>query len=248
MSLPQPDKSSASVQAMFDDIAHSYDLLNGLLSAKQDKLWRARAAKRLCVRRGERVLDLCCGTGELTRELARQSPRSEVIGADFSPKMLDIARGDSPPFVKYIEADALDLPFQNEEFDALSVAFGVRNFEDTRRGLREMRRVLKPNGRLLVLEFMRPTSPALAGFFGLFNALLAPLGRIISRHATAYNYLPQSVGGFYSRREFEILLHEEGFADVRSFNHTLGIATAFVARKKAQPEDEPLALPKLQNA
>lgn len=232
MSLPQPDKSSAAVQAMFDDIAHSYDLLNGLLSANQDKLWRHRAVKRLNVRRGERVLDLCCGTGALSRELARQAPGAQVVGADFSAKMLDIARRDSNPKIEYVEADALNLPFQSEEFDALSVAFGVRNFEDTRLGLREMNRVLKLGGRLLVLEFMRPTSPMLAQFFGLFNMLLAPVGRTVSHHATAYNYLPQSVGGFYSRREFELLLCEEGFGNVRSFNHTFGVATAFLAQKQ----------------
>lgn len=231
MSLPQPDKSSASVRAMFDDIAHSYDLLNSLLSANQDHLWRVRAAKRLNVRRGERALDLCCGTGALTRELARQTPDACVIGADFSLKMLDIARHDSNSRIQYLEANALDLPFQNQEFDALSVAFGVRNFEDTRRGLGEMNRVLKPGARLLVLEFMRPTSPALARFFSLFNTLFAPLGRALSHHATAYNYLPQSIGGFYSRREFEQLLREEGFWNIRSFDHSLGIATAFLAQK-----------------
>lgn len=234
MSQPQPDKSSASVKAMFDDIAHSYDLLNGLLSANQDTLWRARSAKRLCVRRGERVLDLCCGTGELTRELARQTPEAQVIGADFSPKMLDIARRDSPSSIRYIEADALDLPFQNDEFDALSVAFGARNFENTRAGLREMNRVLQPNGRVLVLEFMRPTSPLLGRFFGIFNTLFAPVGRLVSHHATAYTYLPQSVGGFYSRREFEQLLREEGFVNIRSFDHTFGVATAFLAQKRAK--------------
>ncbi len=217
---------------MFDDIAPTYDLLNGLLSGNQDAIWRRRAAKRLCVRRGERVLDLCCGSGELTRELARQAPDAAITGADFSPRMLDIARAkdDLHP---YIEADALELPFADGEFDAVSVAFGVRNFEDTRRGIQEINRVLRPGGRLLVLEFMRPTSPALARFFGMFNTLLAPVGRVISHHASAYNYLPQSVGGFYSRREFARLLQEENFADVRSFQHTFGIATAFLARKAA---------------
>ncbi len=234
MSLPQPDKSSVSVRAMFDDIAHSYDLLNGLLSANQDKLWRLRAAKRLNVRRGERVLDLCCGTGALSRKLARQTPDAHIVGADFSPRMLDIARHDSNPKIEYIEANALEMPFGNEEFDALSVAFGVRNFEDTRLGLREMNRVLKSDGRLLVLEFMRPTSPLVSRFFSLFNTLLAPVGRTISHHETAYNYLPQSVGGFYSRREFEQLLREEGFVNIRSFDHTFGVATAFLAQKRAK--------------
>ncbi|BCM89785.1 demethylmenaquinone methyltransferase [Abditibacteriota bacterium] len=230
MNLPQPDKSSAAVRAMFDDIAPTYDLLNGLLSANQDALWRYRAAKRLCVRKGERVLDLCCGTGDLTREIARQAPGSEVMGADFSSQMLDIARRKDASH-QYMEADALALPFGDGEFNAVSVAFGVRNFEDTGRGLREIARVLKPGGRLLVLEFMRPTNPALGRFFGVFNAALAPLGRVISKHSTAYNYLPQSVGGFYSKGEFAQLLGKQGFRDVRSFDHSFGIASSFLARK-----------------
>ena len=228
--LPQPDKSSASVRAMFDDIAPTYDLLNRLLSANQDALWRYRATKRLCVRRGERVLDLCCGTGDLTREIARQSPNTEVTGADFSPQMLSIARRKDDKH-EYIEADALALPFEDGEFDAVAVAFGVRNFEDTRRGVREIARVLKPAGRLLVLEFMRPTNPAVGRFFGLFNTMLSPMGRLISHHSTAYNYLPQSVTGFYSKPEFARLLKEEGFRDVRVFDHTFGIASSFLARK-----------------
>ncbi len=230
MNLPHPDKSGASVRQMFDDIAPTYDLLNGLLSANQDALWRHRAVKRLCLRSGERALDLCCGSGALTRELSRQAPRAEVVGADFSSQMLDIARRKDT-LHDYIEADALALPFESESFDAVSVAFGVRNFENTKRGLDEIARVLKPKGRLLVLEFMRPTNPLLSRFFGVFNAAFAPLGRTVSHHSTAYNYLPQSVSGFYSKAEFARLLREEGFQDVRAFDHSLGIATSFLARK-----------------
>lgn len=230
MSQPQLDKSGASVRAMFDEIAPTYDLLNGLLSANQDALWRYRSVKRLGVRKNERVLDLCCGTGDMTRELARQSPKSEIIGADFSRAMLAVARNKDRDH-NYLEADALALPFEDAHFDVVTIAFGVRNFEDTPRGIKEIARVLKPSGRLLVLEFMRPNSPLVGRFFGSFNVILSPLGRLVSHHSTAYNYLPQSVEGFYSRREFTRLLRSEGFTNIRMFEHSIGIASSFLAQK-----------------
>ncbi len=220
---------------MFSDIAGRYDLLNHLLSANQDKIWRRRAVARFCPRAGEEILDLCCGTGDLTLEIARQQPKCRVFGGDFAVPMLQLAQSKTPHSARrtshFLAADALQLPFCDQKFDAAAVAFGVRNFEDTRRGLEELRRVVKPDGRLLVLEFMRPTSPLVQRFFGLFNAVFAPFARRVSGHATAYNYLPQSVGGFFTRREFEKLLRETGWENVRSFQHSGGIATSFLARR-----------------
>ena len=214
---------------MFGEIAPTYDLLNHLLSAGQDIRWRRRAIARLCPRAGERVLDLCCGTGDSTREIARQQPNCEVVGADFALPMLEVARAKNLPALAC--ADALQLPFGDATFDATMAAFGARNFADTRAGIAEMLRVTKPGGRLMILEFMRPTSLALARGAGASNFLLAPLGRAISRHGSAYNYLPQSIGGFYSRAEFCDLLRATGWTNVRSFDHSLGVATSFVATR-----------------
>jgi len=225
------DKSSASVQTMFDDISGTYDLLNHVLSGNQDVRWRRRAISLLCPRRGERILDLCCGTGDLTKEIKRQQTICDVVAADFSLGMLQIAAKKSIPDL--VNADALNLPFEDESFDGVSVAYGVRNFEDTKRGMEEIFRVLKPNGRVMVLEFMRATSPLVQKSFGAFNVLLAPLGRRISGHGSAYDYLPQSIGGFYTRGEFEVLLNEVGFQNIRSFDYSLGISSAFIAQKLA---------------
>lgn len=216
---------------MFGDIAGTYDLLNHLLSFNQDRLWRRRAVARLRPRRGELILDLCCGTGDSTREIRRKQPQCHVVGADFAVPMLQIAQTKKLP--QLVAADALRLPFSNNSFDAVFVAFGARNFEDTTNGIAEIRRVLKPGGRLLVLEFMRPTSLWLQKAFGAFNWVQAPLGRALSGHASAYNYLPQSIGGFHTRAEFENLLCESGFCGVRSFNHSAGIATSFLGCKTA---------------
>jgi demethylmenaquinone methyltransferase / 2-methoxy-6-polyprenyl-1,4-benzoquinol methylase len=229
------DKSSQSVQAMFGAIAGRYDLLNHLLSANQDVRWRQRGVRLLGPKRGETILDLCCGTGDLAFEIARRQPRCEIIGGDFSEPMLEIARAKAERFPtrpQFVRADALHLHFDDATFDAVTVGFGVRNFENTASGLREMRRVLKPGGRVMILEFMRPESFFLRHVFGLFfKGILPRIGSLISRHNSAYSYLPASVGDFYSRREFENLLRECGFGEVRSFNFTLGAATCFLAKK-----------------
>jgi len=228
--MPALDKSASAVQTMFGDIAPTYDLLNHVLSANQDKSWRRRAVRRLRPKAGERVLDLCCGTGDSTREIQNFAPKCRTLGADFAFPML--LRAQQKKLPQLVAADALQMPFADASFDGVFVAFGARNFADTERGIQEIRRVLRPGGRLLVLEFMRPTSPLVQRAFGAFNLLLAPLGRAVSHHDCAYNYLPQSIGGFYTRREFEVLLRDCGFEGVRSFDHALGVATSFLGRKK----------------
>lgn len=221
---------------MFGGIAARYDLLNHLLSANQDKRWRRRGISQLAPRRGERILDLCCGTGDLAMELRRQQPHCRVIGADFAIPMLQIAaekaNSGGKTAVPFLAGDALQLPFADTSFDAATVAYGARNFENTRTGLAEMLRVVKPGGRILVLEFMRPTSPLLRFGFGLFFKNVLPLiGKAISKHGSAYNYLPASVDEFYTRREFEVLMREVGWTNVRSFDFSGGISSSFIAQR-----------------
>lgn len=254
------DKSSLRVRAMFSQIAGRYDALNHLLSGNQDKRWRRRAIRLLSPRRGERILDLCCGTGDLALQCRVAQPGCEVVGADFALPMLSLAREKSVASTRYdaqrsgaesgaakisdtkrasrhgalplIAADALRLPFFEESFDAVMVAFGARNFQDTAAGLREMRRVTKRGGRVLILEFMRPTAPLLrVGFGFFFKNVLPVIGRVVSRHDSAYNYLPASVDDFYTRDEFGELLRRSGFHNVRALDFSGGIATCFLARR-----------------
>ena len=255
------DKSGRRVRAMFGAIANRYDVLNHLLSFNQDTRWRRRAIRLLSPRPGETILDLCCGTGDLALEYRRQQPNSKIIGADFAIPMLQLARNKAQArttnssdsalrmsthaeasstgnrkttasFLPLLAADALCLPFRDASFDAVLVAFGARNFQDTRAGLEEMHRVVKPGGRVLILEFMRPTSPLIQRGFGVFFKRVLPrIGKLVSRHDSAYNYLPASVDGFYTRREFEQLLRECRFSSVRSFDFSLGVATCFLARR-----------------
>ena len=162
-------------------------------------------------------------------EMQRQQARCDIIGLDFSVPMLRGAAQKTA--LPILAGDALHLPFDDATFDVVTVAFGARNFQDTQSGMVEMARVLKPNGKMLVLEFMRPRSLLLQRFFNLFNWLLAPIGARISGHHSAYKYLPQSIGGFYTSHEFASLLRACGLNDVRAFDYSLGVATAFIARK-----------------
>ena len=252
------DKSAPRVRAMFSQIAGRYDALNHLLSGNQDRRWRRRAIRLLSPRRGERVLDLCCGTGDLALQCRISQPSCQVVGADFALPMLDLAHEKSSASTRekveaarcdgemrdgaakkmtrgalsLVAADALHQPFANESFDATMVAFGARNFQDTAAGLREMRRITKRGGRILILEFMRPTSPLLQRGFGFFFKHVLPVvGRVVSRHESAYNYLPASVDDFYTRDEFVTLLQRSGFHNVRALDFSGGIATCFLARR-----------------
>jgi demethylmenaquinone methyltransferase / 2-methoxy-6-polyprenyl-1,4-benzoquinol methylase len=201
----RPSRDSAQfagqVNRMFDRIAGRYDLLNSVMTAGLHHEWRQRAADRAELKPGDSVLDVCCGTGDLTLELAgRVAPGGHVIGCDFSEPMLDLARekaaGRDPGAVRFEWADALQLPYDAGRFDAVTVGFGVRNFADRDRGLREMARVLEPGGRLVILEFTEPRRPPFSTFYSLwFDRIVPVLGRL-TNDPEAYAYLAESVHGF----------------------------------------------------
>jgi demethylmenaquinone methyltransferase / 2-methoxy-6-polyprenyl-1,4-benzoquinol methylase len=201
----KPSRDSAQfaeqVNRMFDRVAARYDLLNSLMSAGLHHRWRERAADVAGLAPGGSALDVCCGTGDLTLELAgRVAPDGHVVGCDFSEPMLDLAREKSDrrgaQGVRFEWADALQLPYDAGRFDAVTVGFGVRNFADRDRGLAEMTRVLRPGGRLVVLEFTRPTRPPFSTFYSLWFDRIAPVLGRISDDPAAYAYLAESVRSF----------------------------------------------------
>ena len=186
---------------MFDRVAGRYDLLNSLMSAGLHHRWRERAADRAELGAGDSVLDVCCGTGDLAFELAsRVAPGGKVIGCDFSEPMLDLAREKAASRgvegVRFEWADALSLPYDAGRFDAVTVGFGVRTFADRDQGLAEMTRVLRPGGRLVVLEFTEPKRPPFSTFYALWFDRIAPLLGRLSADPEAYSYLAESVHGF----------------------------------------------------
>lgn len=205
---------------MFDRIAGRYDLLNSLMTAGLHHAWRARAADRAELSAGDSVLDVCCGTGDLAFELAeRVAPGGHVVGCDFSEPMLDLAREKAASqgggAVRFEWADALDLPYDADRFDAVTVGFGVRNFADRDRGLREMSRVLKPGGRVVILEFTEPRRPPFSTFYSLwFDRIVPVLGRLTD-NPEAYSYLTESVHSFPAPPGLAAKLEASGFERIR---------------------------------
>jgi demethylmenaquinone methyltransferase/2-methoxy-6-polyprenyl-1,4-benzoquinol methylase len=197
---------------MFDRIAGVYDLLNSVMTAGMHQHWRERAVELAAVGPGSRALDVATGTGDLA--VALRDAGATVVGCDFSEEMLLRAR-DKAPDVPFEWADALDLPYEDDTFDAATVGFGARNFSDLRKGLSEMARVVKPGGRVVVLEITTPQKPPLSTFFSLwFDRAVPAIGRVAG-DSDAYSYLPNSVKRFPGPRELGAQLVAAGLEDVR---------------------------------
>jgi demethylmenaquinone methyltransferase/2-methoxy-6-polyprenyl-1,4-benzoquinol methylase len=202
--------AAPDVRSMFDRIAPVYDLMNRVMTAGLDQRWR-REAVNAVVRPGDRVLDACCGTGDLA-VAALNAGAGEVVGLDFSPRMLERARAKQQS-VTWIEGDVLALPFADADFDAATVGFGVRNVADLPGALAELRRVLRPQGRVGILEITTPTG-VMAPFYRLWFDRVVPLIGKVLKGGTAYTYLPASVRRFPPPAELAALLEQASFADV----------------------------------
>ncbi len=234
----RPLKEPAAVRRMFADIAPRYDFLNHLLSANVDRLWRRTAVRLAELRPSDAVLDVCTGTGDLAFAAARHVSEADggrVVGTDFCAEMVQLARRkDRDGRVRFVVADTLRLPFPAESFDAVMVAFGIRNVGGLEQGLTEMRRVLRPGGRAVLLEFTTPRSRVVRGIFGLyFNHLLPRIGRWLSPAPRpevddAYRYLPDSVSSFPRPAGLRESMERCGFEGVRYELLTFGVAAVHV--------------------
>jgi demethylmenaquinone methyltransferase/2-methoxy-6-polyprenyl-1,4-benzoquinol methylase len=232
-------EAAAHVREMFGRIAPRYDLLNHLLSLDIDKVWRRRVARRFSALLHDpnaRVLDLCCGTGDLAFAFRREAPQgAEITGSDFVAEMLVRARAKAAAAradVKFVEADALNLPFADGSFDLVSCAFGFRNLANYERGLQEILRVLKPGGAAGILEFAEPPGKMFGAVYRFyFRRILPILGAMISGNASAYTYLPNSVTEFPSPEELKLQFERAGFVEVQFERWTGGIVTLHTGAK-----------------
>lgn len=216
---------------MFDRIAPTYDVLNHVLSGNIDARWRKRAVKMLGLTGTERVLDACAGTGDLAIAL-KKGGAGEVVGTDFAPAMLEVA-AEKEPSIQWQVADTTALPFEDESFDVATVGFGVRNLENLDGGLADLCRVLRPGGRLLVLEFNRPPNPIVRAVYGTYFMIVLPIiGNLVSGGAdNAYAYLPRSVMAFPGPSELSQKMLDVGFSKVDVTPLTFGVAYVHLATK-----------------
>jgi len=237
--LPYKEDAASKKQQiarMFNSISAKYDLLNHLLSAGVDIYWRKKAINKLAKARPKLILDVATGTGDFAVEALSLHP-DKVIGVDISDGMLDIAREKIrkrklDDKITLMRGDSENLPFQENMFDAVIVAFGVRNFENLEKGLADMLRVLKPGGQAVILEFSKPDRFLFSQFYGLYFRYIVPVvGRLVSRDQTAYNYLPASVHAFPRGKAFADILTGIGFKDASSQRLTFGICSIYTGTK-----------------
>jgi demethylmenaquinone methyltransferase/2-methoxy-6-polyprenyl-1,4-benzoquinol methylase len=234
-------KDGAHIAGMFDAIAPRYDLLNHLLSAGIDRRWRARAIASLQLTGRETLIDVCTGTADVALEARRGASR--ILGVDFAAAMLALGRAkvqqaNAASRITLVRGDAMRLPAADASADAVTVAFGIRNVQEPAIGCAEMARVLRPGGRLAILEFAMPAIPGLAALYRwYFSRVLPFIGRRISGHSAAYSYLPASVGSFPPPAEFVTLLQRAGFSQVRADPLTFGIVYLYTAVRASQLVD-----------
>ena len=228
---------SEQVKEMFDSIAPAYDFMNRAMTFGIDKCWRAKAVKMIKAHTPTTILDVATGTGDLAIKLARSLKPRKITGIDLSEGMIAIGRkkvaeAKLSDIIDFVAGDCLNLPFDNDQYDCITVAYGVRNFEHLDQGYCEMYRVLKPNGVLCVIELSTPTSPIIKPLYKFYTNCIIPfVGRMISKDVRAYSYLPESIAAVPQGNEMLQLMRDAGFKQCKFRSLTFGTCTIYIAIK-----------------
>lgn len=236
--LPSPDQKEKFVRQTFNEIANHYDLLNTLMSLGRDKSWRRFAVKCCEIKPGARVLDICCGTGYLSMELAQTvGTAGQVTGLDFSENMLAVARHNVADFplrqvITFMQGNAMELPFADNSFDSATVGWGLRNLPDLRQGVKEMARVVKPGAKVVSLDMGKPSTPVFKqGYWLYFEKLVPLLGKVFAGRKGAYQYLYNSAKEFPPQQELARIFAQCGLAETRYYNLMGGVVAVVEGRK-----------------
>lgn len=233
-------KKDLFVKNIFTTVAPSMDFLNWLFSMGLCHVWREKAAVLARVRRNDKILDICTGTGDMALKLIKKmGPEGSLIGIDFCENMLDLAKlkmkklnGVLPREISFVPGDAKELHFPDNTFDIVTVAFGIRNIPDTTRALNEVRRVLKPGGRFVCLELTRPTKKWFLPIYEWYTFRVMPfIAKYVVKKMTPYAYLPRSIEAFYPSEEFKKIMGQRGFANISAYPMTMGMVTIFTGEK-----------------
>lgn len=222
------------VQTIFNAISDDYDHMNNIISLNQHTLWRNRTMKEMFVKDGHEVLDVCCGTGDWTIQLAKKAPGANVTGLDFSENMLEVAKSKVEDYsnIDLLQGNAMDLPFEKDRFDFITIGFGLRNLPDYRQSIDEFYRVLKPGGVLVILETSTPENSIVdKGFDFYFGKIMPKLGGIIAGRTKEYEWLYESTSAFLTKPELKGMITAAGFTNVKILSHTLGTAATHIAYK-----------------
>lgn len=234
--VTQAPGRKSQVQNMFNDIAGRYDLLNHLLSMGIDKGWRKKLVHLMAAEKPRKILDLATGTADLAIAAAGIKPEN-ITGTDIAEEMLAIGKEKVDKLglahiITLLKADSENLPFSDASFDAAMVAFGVRNYENLPRGLSEMCRVIKPGSKAFILEFSKPQKFPVKQLFGFYSKYILPaIGRVVSKHSTAYTYLPESVAAFPQDNEFITIMKNAGFSKAEYISLSFGITNLYIGTK-----------------
>lgn len=239
----QSEEKEQQVERMFDNIAHSYDRLNHLLSWGIDKRWRKTTIKALLPFSHDNILDIATGTGDFALLEAKILNPKQIVGADLSEGMMEIAREKTKKaglsdIIRFQKEDCTKLTFENGTFDAVTVAYGVRNYKDLDQGLREMLRVLKPGGHMAILELCTPKNFPMKQFFWLYSHIVMPLvGKLVSKDKSAYSYLPATMEAFPQGEVMKGIIEKAGFVDVSFKRFTFGLSTMYIAAAPSASTD-----------